>query len=81
MIAVLVLAASAAYSQDKSTGGIKGKVRVEVGSPNGITVVIREGERELRHISTDKTESLRLLVSRQAFTGSRSENQLEHRDN
>ena len=54
MIAVVVLAASAAYSQDKSTGGIKGKVRVEVGSPNGITVVIRAGERELRQISTDK---------------------------
>jgi hypothetical protein len=54
ILAVMLLAAFLAYSQDKSTGGIKGKVRVEVGSPNGITVVIREGERELRHVSTDK---------------------------
>jgi hypothetical protein len=54
MMAVVVLAASAVYSQDKSLGGIKGKVRVEVGSPNGITVVIRAGERELRNVSTDK---------------------------
>jgi hypothetical protein len=54
ILSVMLLAASLAYSQDKSTGGIKGKVRVEVGSPNGITVVIREVERELRHVSTDK---------------------------
>jgi len=54
MMAVVVLAASVAYSQDKSLGAIKGKVRVEVGSPNGITVVIRAGQRELRNVSTDK---------------------------
>lgn len=54
ILAVMLLAAFLTYSQDKSTGGIKGKVRVEVGSPNGITVVIREGERELRQVSTDK---------------------------
>jgi len=54
MMAVVVLAASVAYSQDKSLGIIKGKVRVEVGSPNGITVVIRAGQRELRNVSTDK---------------------------
>ena len=54
MMAIVVLAASAVYSQDKSLGGIKGKVRVEVGSPSGITVVIRAGERALRNISTDK---------------------------
>jgi Carboxypeptidase regulatory-like domain len=42
------------YAQDKSTGGIKGKVRVEVGTPSGITVVVREGEREIGQVSTDK---------------------------
>jgi hypothetical protein len=42
------------YAQDKTTGGIKGKVRVEVGNPYGVTVVIREGEREIGQVSTDK---------------------------
>jgi hypothetical protein len=42
------------YAQDKTTGSIKGKVRVEAGTPSGVTVVIREGEREIGQVSTDK---------------------------
>ena len=52
--AVLLLAAGFAHAQDKSLGGIKGKVRVEVGSASGVTVVLRQGERELSQVSTDK---------------------------
>jgi len=51
---VLLLTASIAYSQDKTTGAIKGKVRVEVGSPNGVTVILRQGEQELTKSTTDK---------------------------
>ena len=51
---LLLLTASFAYSQDKTTGGIKGKVRVETGSPGGIKVSIRQGERELTSVTTDK---------------------------
>ena len=56
LIAVLLglLTVSVAYSQDKTTGGIKGKVRVEVGSASGVTVAIRQGEREVTHVTTDK---------------------------
>jgi hypothetical protein len=43
-----------AHAQDKATGTIKGKVRVETGSANGVTVVLRQGERELSQVSTDK---------------------------
>src|SRR4030095_2074439 len=50
----LCLAAFAVSAQDKTTGTIKGKVRVEVGTPSGVTVIIREGNRELRQASTDK---------------------------
>jgi len=58
----LLLAALEVSAQDKSTGAIKGKVRVEVGTPAGITVIIREGDRELRQVSTDKNGEF--LVSR-----------------
>ena len=55
---LLLLSASVAFSQDKSQdktrGSIKGKVRVEVGSPAGIKVAIRQGEREVSSVTTDK---------------------------
>ena len=52
--AVLLLTVSVGYSQDKTTGVIKGKIRVEVGSPNGVTVLLRQGDRELTKVTTDK---------------------------
>jgi len=50
----LLLAVVAVNAQDKSTGAIKGKVRVEIGTRSGVTVIIREGEREIRKATTDK---------------------------
>ena len=43
-----------AAGQDKSLGTIKGKVRVETGTPAGVTVVVRRGEKEVTRSSTDK---------------------------
>jgi hypothetical protein len=43
-----------ALAQDKSTGGIKGKVRVETGSPAGVSVRVRQGDREVARASTDR---------------------------
>ncbi len=40
--------------QDRSTGGIKGKVRVETGSPAGVLVIVRQGDRELTRAKTDR---------------------------
>jgi hypothetical protein len=54
LLGVLVFAAATVVAQDKSTGGFKGKVRVEVGSAAGVTVVIRQGEREIGRVVTDK---------------------------
>jgi hypothetical protein len=55
---ILVIALAVAgigHAQSKSgPGGIKGKVRVEVGSPSGVTVVLRKGEREINQVTTDK---------------------------
>lgn len=48
------------YAQDKTTGSIKGKVQVEVGTPAGVTVVIREGEKEIGQVSTDKNGDFRV---------------------
>src|SRR6476620_4488748 len=57
LLFVLILASFAAVpvvAQDKSTGGFKGKVRVEVGTPVGVTVVVRQQEREVGRVLTDK---------------------------
>ena len=57
-----LLAAGATMAQDRSTGGIKGKVRVETGAPAGVTVVIRQDQREVNRVVTDKSGSF--LVQR-----------------
>lgn len=50
---LLLLAAVAAAAQDKTTGGVKGKVRVEAGAASGVTVVVRRGEAEVASATTD----------------------------
>ncbi|MBC8030565.1 MAG: carboxypeptidase regulatory-like domain-containing protein [Pyrinomonadaceae bacterium] len=42
-----ILLAGNAFAQDKTTGGVKGKVRVETGTPAGVSVVVRQGELEV----------------------------------
>ena len=54
VLAALLLAAGVSFGQDKSLGGIKGKVRVETGTPGGVTVVVRRGETEVTRATTDK---------------------------
>jgi hypothetical protein len=57
MTAVLlaVLSLTAAFAQDKTTGGFKGKVRAENGSTiAGVTVIVRQGERELTRVETNR---------------------------
>jgi Carboxypeptidase regulatory-like domain len=49
-----MIVAAVAAAQDRSTGAIKGKVRVETGTPAGVSVAIREGEREIGHVVTEK---------------------------
>lgn len=52
-VALLLLLSFACFAQDK-TGAIKGKVRVEKGSPAGVAVILRQGEREVTRTTTDK---------------------------
>ena len=55
ILLIVFVIAGVSYAQSKSgPGGIKGKVRVEVGSPNGVTVELRKGDREINHVTTDK---------------------------
>ncbi len=64
MVLGLVLLSGVAFAQDKSTGGIKGKVRVETGTPGGVSVIVRQGEREVAHGLTDKNGEF--IISRLA---------------
>ena len=69
-IALLSLVA-ASTAQDRDTGGIKGKVRVETGGPAGVTVVIKQDEREVNRVVTDKSGSFlvqRLPAGKYALT-------------
>jgi hypothetical protein len=51
---VLLVSAGSLNAQDRSTGGVKGKVRVETGAPSGVAVIVRQGEREVTRGMTDK---------------------------
>src|SRR4029453_9085944 len=62
LLAVILAAAGMSLGQDKSLGAIKGKVRVETGTPGGVTVVVRRGETEVTRSATDKSGEF--LVSR-----------------
>src|SRR6266849_8545315 len=52
--ALLLFLSSTGTAQEKTTGAIKGKVRVEKGSPAGVAVILRLGEREVTRTTTDK---------------------------
>ena len=56
VLAVMLLTAAISFGQDKdkTVGSIKGKVRVETGTPAGVTVVVRRGETEVTRVTTDK---------------------------
>ena len=54
LFAITLAFASVAPGQDKSLGAIKGKVRVETGTPAGVTVVVRRGDTEVTRSTTDK---------------------------
>lgn len=46
--------AGSLFAQDKSTGAIKGKVKVETGPASGVAVIVRQGEREVTRGVTGK---------------------------
>lgn len=63
-VVLILLWAGSAFAQDRSTGVIKGKVSVETGSPGGVSVIVRQGEREVARVVTDKSGAF--VISRLA---------------
>lgn len=53
-MAVLLLLSIGCPAQDKATSALKGKVRVEQGSPGGVAVILLQGDREVTRALTDK---------------------------
>jgi len=53
VVVALTFLFAVAVGQDRSTGGIKGRVHVETGSPAGVSVIVRQGDRELTRAKTD----------------------------
>ena len=60
-LALLLLISFGCVAQNKNTATIKGKVRVEKGSPAGVAVVLLQGEREVARTTTDKKGDFTLL--------------------
>lgn len=64
VLPTLFLLAGGVFAQDRSTGGIKGKVTVETGTPGGVSVIVRQREREVARGVTGKNGEF--VVSRLA---------------
>jgi hypothetical protein len=54
LFVVVAVSSVAAIAQNKNTGTIKGKVRVEKGSAAGVAVILRKDDQELRRVETDR---------------------------
>ncbi len=54
LLSLLIAGVALGQDKDKSLGSIKGKVRVETGTPAGVTVVVRRGETEVKRVQTEK---------------------------
>ena len=54
VLVMLLFATGISAAQDKSLGTIKGKVRVETGTPAGVMVVVRRGRTEVTRSQTEK---------------------------
>jgi hypothetical protein len=55
LLGLVVLAlVSFVSAQDKTTGTIKGKVRVEHGSASGVAVILLQGDNEITRVQSDK---------------------------
>jgi hypothetical protein len=64
LLGLLAISGFAQELSTKGSGGIKGKVKVETGTPGGVSVIVRQGEREVARGVTDKNGEF--LVSRLA---------------
>src|SRR5258706_7690150 len=51
---LLLIFSVACMGEDKTTGAIKGRVRVEQGAPAGVAVILLDGDREVMRGLTDK---------------------------
>ena len=54
VVAIMLAGSVVGMAQDKTLGAIKGKVRVESGTPAGVIIVVRRGETEVTRSTTSK---------------------------
>ncbi|HXT61934.1 MAG TPA: carboxypeptidase-like regulatory domain-containing protein [Pyrinomonadaceae bacterium] len=54
LLAALAAFSIVAVAQNKNTGTIKGKVKVEKGSAAGVAVILQQNHREVRRVETDR---------------------------
>ncbi len=54
VLTLVITGVALGQDKDKSLGALKGKIRVETGTPAGVTVVVRRGETEVTRVQTTK---------------------------
>jgi hypothetical protein len=54
VLTLVITGVALGQDKDKSLGALKGKIRVETGTPTGVTVVVRRGETEVTRVQTTK---------------------------
>jgi hypothetical protein len=63
VLIVIGLQSLIALGQNRDLGSIKGKVRAEVGSAAGVTVIVRQGDNEVKRGETDKNGEFLVKVT------------------
>lgn len=54
ILTIISLSLVTAAAQDKTTGGFKGKIHVESGSPSGVSIVVRQGDHEVARTTSER---------------------------
>jgi hypothetical protein len=54
VLLLIGLSVATAVAQEKGTGGLKGKIQVEKGSPSGVSVIVHHGDTEVARTTSDK---------------------------
>ena len=69
IITLVCVGSISAAAQDKSTGGFKGKIHVESGSPSGVSVVVRQADHEVARTTSNRNGEFEVQKLAPGFYG------------
>lgn len=69
ILTIISLSLVTAAAQDKTTGGFKGKIHVESGSPSGVSIVVRQGDHEVARTTSERNGEFTVQRLQPGFYG------------